>query len=201
MVLTPGVEPGPTAYQTVMRTAYTRSGRMRQELNLQGLLGSPGFKPGSVGQSDCASMSGVGRSRTPKAPSGARRFSGPVPSTSRLATPSRMVHGSNVCRALAPAAGFQPGTLPLGQPSMRGRRADRTPVGLTPQPPVSNRVPCHSASLPCGGRGHANLRVPADPHGRDLPASLRAAPGIRTQITHGLNVLALPVGLERLDHR
>src|ERR1039458_2794647 len=36
IVLTPGVEPDPTAYQTVMHTAYTRSGRIRQESDLQG---------------------------------------------------------------------------------------------------------------------------------------------------------------------
>ena len=41
-------------------------------------------------------------------------------------SPRRKVHGSNVCGA-NPATRFQRGTLPLGQPSIRGERAIRTP--------------------------------------------------------------------------
>lgn len=40
---------------------------------------------------------------------------------------ARKVHGSNVCRTPVPASGFQPGTLPLGQPSRSGGRTTRKP--------------------------------------------------------------------------
>ncbi len=43
-----------------------------------------------------------------------------------------------------------------------------------------------------GGRGQANPRVRADPHGRDLPASLRAPLRIRTENLRDLNAAPLP---------
>jgi hypothetical protein len=43
-------------------------------------LSSPGFKPGSVARSDCASRCGETGSRTRKAPDGARLLSGQLPS-------------------------------------------------------------------------------------------------------------------------
>ena len=49
----------------------------------------------------------------------------------------------------------------------------------------------------CRGRGQANRLVRAGQHGRDLPASLRAEPGIRTQNLLFLGQAPLPVGLER----
>jgi hypothetical protein len=43
-VLTPGVEPDPTAYQTVMQTAYTRSGRKVEVPTPRGLSRARAFK-------------------------------------------------------------------------------------------------------------------------------------------------------------
>lgn len=43
-VLTPGVEPDPTAYQTVMQTAYTRSGRKAEVPTPRGLSRARAFK-------------------------------------------------------------------------------------------------------------------------------------------------------------
>jgi hypothetical protein len=48
------------------------------------------------------------------------------------------------------------------------------------------------------GRGQANPLVRGDQRGRDLPASLRAEPGIRTQNLFLLREAPLPVGLDRL---
>ena len=87
-----------------------------------------------------ASMCGAGRTRTHKAASTARLFgtgaAGLSASRSRAESEIR-----------TPEALVTPYTVSNGAPravrtiSMRGRRADRTPAGLAPRPPVSNRVP------------------------------------------------------------
>ena len=43
LVLTPGVEPGPAAYQTAMPTAYTRPGRKVEVPTPYGLLAAHGY--------------------------------------------------------------------------------------------------------------------------------------------------------------
>ena len=70
--------------------------------------------------------------------------------------------------------------VPSGHSPLRGRRADRTPAGLMPRPPVSNRVPYHSASLPmcprrkCAPGGIRTLTPHG--HGHLRPARLPIPP-------------------------
>ena len=102
----------------------------------------PPVQAGFRRQSDCASRCGAGGTRTHKAASTARLFSGQVPSAYRLAAPVRRVRDSNSRSARHALHRFQ--RCPSCHPDnlhVRGRRADRTPAGLPPRPPVSNRVP------------------------------------------------------------
>lgn len=62
------------------------------------------------------------------------------------------------------------------------RRADDTIATPFDAHPLATEpgTPVRFTLLDGGGRGQASLRVRADPHGRDLPASLRTPGGIRT---------------------
>jgi hypothetical protein len=80
--------------------------------------------------------------------------------------------------------GFRPG---FRQFSMRGRRANRTPAGLSPRPPVSNRVPYQSrpafqcspggirTSRPCGHGLLRPARLPIPPPGLEWPTRFELA--------------------------
>lgn len=72
-----------------------------------------------------------------------------------------------------PTSGFRPGTLPLGQPSHVRKAGDLNAAGLTAH------------------------RLAGEP-GTPVRFTFRGAPRIRTEITQGLDLLALPIGLERL---
>jgi hypothetical protein len=82
----------------------------------------------------------------------------PVAAPRQLHYPRRMVQELNLVRTLAPASGFQPGTLPLGQPSLRGRCWDRTSARLSPRPRFSKPAPFRSANLPSRLRADSHRR-------------------------------------------
>ena len=94
-------------------------------------------------QSDCASRCGAGGTRTHKAASTARLFSGQVPSAYRLAAPNAESQTFELPRRSSRPAPLPTVPLVPSGHSPCGRRADRTPAGLPPRPPVSNRVPYH----------------------------------------------------------
>src|SRR5579872_4270150 len=67
-----------------------------------------------------------------------------------------------------PTSGFQPGTFPLGQPSMLRKAGDLNAAGLTAH------------------------RLAGEP-GTPVRFTFRSAPRTRTEITQGLDLLALPL--------
>lgn len=99
MVQTPGVEPGPAAYQTAMQTAYTRPGRKMEVPTPQGSSPCPGIQS-RVPRRRHIFQSGRRGTRTPRAARATlRRFerrssSSRVPSMSgesEVRTPERLI--------------------------------------------------------------------------------------------------------------
>jgi hypothetical protein len=84
-----------------------------------------------------------------------------------------MAQELNLLRALAPASGFRPGTLPLGQPSSRGESGIRT----------------HGRR--CASRLAGGSRATTPGH-----LTMSTLPRIRTANARGLSPAALPIGLE-----
>ena len=95
-----------------------------------------------------------------------------------------------------------PVTSRVASPCADGGRIERPRVVKT-RPPVSSRAPCHSVNHPGaeGGRrerrGITAHRLAGEP-GTPVRFTFRSAPRIRTEITQGLDLPALPIGLERL---
>ena len=94
---------------------------------------------------------------------------------------------------------------------MRGRRADRTPAGLSPRPPVSNRVPYQLGQpsvrregldphAPCGARGSGGPRVCIPPPRLSPPQRLewtaRLEPALRPWQGH-----ALPLSYSHVERK
>ena len=164
---------------------------MRQESNLQG-RGSPGFRPGSVARSDCASLMRRGRESNSQGRSSTAFGAGPV--ADRVASPwwrkeySKPTHKEPLA--------FQTVTAPWRLHPPR-RRADDSNATAEAAHSLAARPGTLAGSLSrSGGRGQASRPVRADRCGRDLPASLRAPPRIRTGNLRSLSAATLPVGLE-----
>jgi hypothetical protein len=136
-VLTPGVEPDPTAYQTVMQTAYTRSGRKVEVPTPRGLSRARAFKA-RCRAGDAPSMAETGgldpQWLITTHPVSNRSRPGPVQ------LPYAEDGGPDPRRSPASPA-LQAGPARAGSSSMSGRRADRTRVGRQPQPRFSKPVP------------------------------------------------------------
>ena len=120
-------------------------------------------------QSASASMSGEGESRTRKAE--AQLLSGQIPS-------------------------------PIGLPLHGGRRRTRIsgPSGPTRFPDGDHHLVISSPTAESGElESHGVTRALVSSEARHPGRfALRSAPRIRTEITQGLDLLALPIGLERL---
>jgi hypothetical protein len=88
-------------------------------------LGSPGFRPGSVARSDCASLCGEAGSRTRKAPRGARLLSRQVPSPVGWPLPVRTIPGPDDSRS---------GRFPVRTTERTMPIPSRVPPGFRPGP-------------------------------------------------------------------
>lgn len=103
-------------------------------------------------QSDCASRCGAGGTRTHKAASTARLFSGQVPSAYRLAAPAESERFELPGRSSRPAPLPTVPLVPSGHsPCAEGERIER-PQGSHPDLRLATGCLTSSASLPYAGR-------------------------------------------------
>src|SRR5215471_3810614 len=115
---------------------------MRNGSNLRGPE-LAGFRPSFVNQLDCAPIAEQGGVGPPRRLPALACFRGRC----RHLSASRSTAESERFE-LPERSSVTPYTASSGAPrairtlSVRGRRADRTPAGLSSRPPVSNRVPC-----------------------------------------------------------